>query len=270
MTRPVDPVSDDDLQAYVDDQLAVARRIDVEAYLSAHPAAASRVMADLRTRDELRLALAETPRPASAATARLATAEAARRLEGALSRERWLRRLRVAATVALLIGAGWFAHAQFGHFGVSRVVASALPPAYVEDAVRAHRTAQVRAGMRSQPGADRYDPAEIRAATAIVMPVLPEDWKVEDVQVFPSAFGPSLELAVRTRELGAVSLFAVRPGSFDVVPATTVPKDDLTAAYWQVGEVAYAIVAPTDRAAGAAAGARDIDRTAAQLARSLY
>lgn len=268
MTRPVDPVSDDDLQAYVDDQLDVARRIDVEAYLSANPAAASRVMADLRTRDELRLALAETPRSASAATARLATAEAARRLEGALSRERWLRRMRIAATVALLIGAGWFAHAQFGPLGVSRVVASGLPPAYVEDAVRAHRTAQVRAGMRSQPGAS-YDPAEIRAATAIVLPALPEDWKVEDVQVFPSAFGPSLEIAVHTHELGAVSLFAVRPGTFDVVPATTVPKDELTAAYWQVGEVAYALVAPTQGEQGAT-GARDIDRTASRLARSLY
>lgn len=266
MTRPVDPVSDDDLQAYVDDQLAVARRIDVEAHLSAHPAAASRVMADLRIRDELRLALAEPPRRASAGSARLATAEAARRLEGALSRERWFRRLRAAAMVALLVGAGWFANAQFGHLGVSRVVASGLPPAYVEDALRAHQTALVRAGMPSQPGASHYDPAEIRAATAIVMPVLPDDWTVEDVQVFPSAFGPSVEMAVRTGDLGTVSLFAVRPGGFDVVPATTVPKDDLTAAYWQVGEVAYALVARS----GPQAGTRDLDRAAARLVRSLY
>lgn len=266
MNRPVDPVSDDDLQAYVDDQLSVARRIDVEAFLSAHPAAASRVMADLRIRDELRLALAETPRAASTAGARLATAEAARRLQGALSRERWIRRLRAAAVVALLIGAGWFANAQFGHFGVSRVVASGLPPAYLEDAVRAHRTALVRAGMPSQPGASRYDPAEIRAATAIVMPVLPEGWTVEDVQVFPSTFGPSVEMTVRAKDLGTASLFAVRPGGFDVVPATSVPQDELTAAYWQVGEVAYALVAQR----GTSSGSRDIDRAAERLVRSLY
>lgn len=266
MTPHIDPVSDEDLQAYVDDQLTVARRIDVEAYLSANPSAASRVMADLRIRDELRLSLAETPRGASTATARIATTEAARRLERALSRERWLRGLRIAATVALLIGAGWFANAQFGHLGVSRVVASDLPPAYVDDAVRAHRTALVRAGMPSQRAGQGYDPAEIRAATAIVMPALPEGWQVEDVQVFPSAFGPSVELAVKTKDLGTVSLFAVRPGGFDVVPATSVPKDELNAAYWQMGEVAYALVAQP----GPEASPREIDRAAARLARSLY
>lgn len=262
MNRPLDPVSDDDLQAYVDDELNVARRIDVEAYLSAHPAEASRVMADLRIRDELRLALADTPRSVLSAPARLATADAARRLEGALSRERWMRRLRLAASVALLIGAGWLAHGQFGPLGVSRVVASDLPPAYLEDAVRAHRTSQLRAGMNSQPGSAAYDPAEIRAATAIVVPQLPEDWQVSDVQVFPSAFGPSVEVAVKTKDFGAVSLFAVRPGSFDVVPATTVPREDLNAAYWQVGEVAYALVAQGET--------RELDRAAAALARSLY
>lgn len=261
MTRPVDPVSDADLQAYVDDELSVARRIDVEAHLSAHPAEASRVMADLRIRDELRLALADAPRPV-ASGAGLATMEAARRLEGGLSRQSWLRRLRIAASVALLIGAGWLAHGQFGPLGVSRVVASDLPPAYLEEAVRAHRTTTLRAGMSSQAGTPAYDPAEIRAATAIVMPALPEDWQVSDVQVFPSAFGPSVEMSVKTKDFGAVSLFAVRPGSFDVVPATTVPTGDLNAAYWQVGEVAYALVAKAE--------SRALDRAAARLARSLY
>jgi anti-sigma factor RsiW len=45
-----DPVTDADLDAYVDDQLDVARRIEVEAFLSARPEAAARVMSDLRTR----------------------------------------------------------------------------------------------------------------------------------------------------------------------------------------------------------------------------
>ncbi|MDQ0511279.1 anti-sigma factor family protein [Ancylobacter amanitiformis] len=262
MTRPVDPVSDDDLQAYVDDALPVERRIDVEAHLSANPTEASRVMADLRIRDELRLALADAPRSVMNAPARVATVEAARRLERALSRESWMRPVRIAASVALLLGAGWLAHAQFGPLGVSRVVASDLPPAYLEEAVRAHRTAELRAGLGAPVGPAGYQPADIRAATAIIMPSLPEDWQVADVQIFPSAFGPSVEMSVKTRDFGAVSLFAVRPGSFDVVPATSVPKDGLNAAYWQVGEVAYALVAHGD--------ARELDRAAAGLARSLY
>ena len=91
---------------------------------------------------------------------------------------------------------------------------------------------------------------------------LPKDWAVKDVQVFPSAFGPSVEMSVNTPDFGEVSLFAVRPGSFDVVPATSVPREDLKAAYWQVGEVAYALVADGT--------ARELDRTAERLARSLY
>ncbi|MGO4839214.1 anti-sigma factor, partial [Rhizobiaceae sp. 2RAB30] len=85
MSDALDPVTDADLDAYVDDQLDVGRRIDVEAFLSVRPETAARVMADLRTRDELRVALAGVrgmPRPA--------TAEAARRLERGLSRRRFL------------------------------------------------------------------------------------------------------------------------------------------------------------------------------------
>lgn len=267
MNRPLDPVSDDDLQAYVDDELAVGRRIDVEAYLSARPAEASRVMADLRIRDELRLALSEEPRTAIAAGKRVATVEAARRLGRALSQARLFRGLRIAASVSLLIGAGWLAHAQFGALMVGEVVASDLPPAYVNDAVMAHRTSEVRAGMASQKGAPDYDPTDIRAATAIEMPMLPRDWKVRDVQVFPSAFGPSIELTVETGDFGKVSLFAVRPGTFDVVPATLVFRDDLNAAYWQVGEVAYALVA---KAPADTTESRELDRAASKLARSLY
>lgn len=257
MSHLPDPVSEDDLQAYIDDELDVARRIDVEAYLSRNPAEATRVMADLRVRDELRLAMAE-----SAPVRDLVTTEAARRLEAGLSRGRFIAQLRRAAAIALLIGAGWLAHAYSGPLGVTQVVASGLPPAYVTDAVMAHRTALVRADMRSQPGVKDYDPAEIRAATAILLPKLPAKWDVTDVQVFPSTYGPSVEMAIHTPDLGTVSLFAVRPGVFDVVPATVAARDELAAAYWQIGEVAYALVAKAD--------SRALDDAAKDLARSLY
>lgn len=257
MNQPVDPVTEADLQAYVEDQLPVARRVEVEAHLCGNPAEAMRVIADLRIRDELRLALADMPR-----FARIGTNDAARRLERGLSRDRLLRRFRQVAAVAALVGIGWLAHAGIGPIGVRQVVASTMPPAYVTDAMRSHRTALVRADMRSQPQVPNYDPAEIRAATAIVVPAFPEGWAVTDVQVFPSTFGPSVEMALRDGRLGTMSLFAVRPGNFDVVPATLVHQQDLTAAYWQVGEVAYALVAGPN--------ARDLDDAADRLARSLY
>ncbi|MEZ2332129.1 anti-sigma factor [Mesorhizobium sp. RCC_202] len=257
MSELVDPVTDADLDGYVDDQLDVARRIEVEAYLAARPEAAARVMADLRTRDELRVALA---RPAG--MARPATTEAARRLERGLARGRILSVLQRAAAAAVLIAAGWLANGIFGPIAVTKVVASTQPPAYVEEAVRAHRTTLVRETMPSQTEAPGYNADEIRAATAIVMPTLPDDWKIRDVQVYPSQFGPSVEMAIETKDLGLLSLFAIRPGTFDVVKPRVAPSDDISSAYFQIGEVAYAVVGRSDAA--------NLDRAAEKLARTLY
>lgn len=257
MSHARDPVSEHDLDAYVDDQLDPARRIDVEAWLAARPELAARVMADLRSRDELRIALA-----LPGASGSPVTTEAARRLERGLRRGRVLARFQQAAAVALLVGAGWTAHEIAGPLGVTPSVASAPPPAYVEDAIHAHSTSALRASMASQPVSAAYDPAEIRARTAIVMPPLPEGWTVKDVQIFPSRFGPSIELAADAEGLGPVSLFAVRPGSFDVVKPTLAPDSEATAAFFQVGEVAYAVVSAGD--------ARTLERTAERLAKTLY
>ncbi|RWM96212.1 MAG: anti-sigma factor [Mesorhizobium sp.] len=257
MTAIVDPVTDADLDAYVDDQLDVARRIEVEAFLSARPEVAARVMSDLRTRDELRVALA-----GPGAMARPATTDAARRLERVLARDRAFSVLRRAAAAAVLVAAGWLANGVFGPIAVSKVVASTQPPAYVEEAVSAHRTTLVRETMPSQAEAPNYNADEIRAATAIVMPSLPDDWRIRDVQIYPSRFGPSVEMALETKDLGLVSLFAIRPGTFDVVKPTVAPLGDISSAYFQIGEVAYAVVGQGD--------AGDLDRAAEKLARTLY
>jgi len=257
MNAFTDPVTDSDLDGYVDDQLDVARRIDVEAYLAARPETAARVMADLRNRDELRLALAAPPGMASPSTA-----EAARRLERGLLRGRVFGILRRAAAIAAFVSAGWLANDAFGPFSASEVIASTPPPAYVEEAMRAHRTSVLRASMASQPEVTEYDAEEIRSATAIVMPTLPANWSVRDVQIYPSQFGPSVEMAIETIELGMLSLFAVRPGTFDVVRPTLAPSRDVMAAYFQVGEVAYALVT--------SGKVEDLDRAAERLAQTLY
>lgn len=257
MTALRDPITDADLDAYVDEQLDVSRRIEVEAHLSTRPETAARVMADLRNRDELRLALAEP-----VAGTRSATTEAARRLERGLVRDRVAGVTRRAASIAALVGIGWLAHASVEPMAVTPVVASTPPPAYVKEAVRAHRTSLVRAAMPSQPEVPGYDPEDLRAGTAIVMPTLPSGWLVTDVQVYPSRFGPSVEMAIRAESLGTLSLFAVRPGTFDVVPTTVVALPDATAAYFQIGDVAYALVAGAD--------ASDLEQSAESLAGTLY
>lgn len=243
-----------ELAAYVDDQLDVSRRIEVEHWLSLHPDVAAQVMTDLRMRDELRLALAGnevSPSPA--------TSDMARRLEGRLQRQQVFRRLRPLVAASLLVSAGWVAHSQIATLPAQ---ASSAVPEYVTAAVEAHHITALRSTMHSQPRVTDYDPVELLAETAIRMPGLPEGWTVTDVQVYPSHFGPSVELAVNAGALGAVSLFAARPGQFVVQHPSTRQVDDTTTAYWQFGDIAYALVA--------AAPSRDVSRAAGSLFNSLY
>jgi len=253
MTTLDDPITEDDLNAYVDDHLEVGRRIAVEAHLAAHPALAARMMGDLRVRDELRLALAGWP-----GAPRPRTTEAARRLERSLGTGRLIAFGQRAAAVVALVGAGWLGHASLG----TALVAEPATPSFVEDAARAYATTVLRARMSSQPEVAAYDPAELRAETAIVMPALPDDWVVRDVQVFPSRFGPSVDMALDTAEFGRVSLFAVRPGGFAVVTPTMATVGATEAAYFQIGEVAYAVVAGVE--------ADGLDRAARRLFASLH
>nr|WP_298726850.1 anti-sigma factor [uncultured Steroidobacter sp.] len=254
MISPTDPITEADLQGYLENQLPVPRRIEVEAYLSSHPEDAARIMADLKSRDELRLAFADEPR-----VEHIKTLRAARRLERGLRRDGLLRQFRRIASVTGLIAVGWLAHAQLTpSIGA---VASTMPPAYVHDAVMAHRTSLLRAVMTSQPETLEYDPEEIRSATHIVLPALPSDWSVRDVQIFPSSFGPSVEMALHSTTYGEISLFAVQAGASATIPTTLSQQDDVTAAYWQRADVAYVLVTR--------APSRDLEKAAALLAQSL-
>ncbi|WP_210259491.1 anti-sigma factor [Devosia sp. 1635] len=229
----IDPISEEDLHAYIDEQLDVVRRVEVEAFLAERPEAAARVMADLRARDELRLALAPM-----ASLVRPSTGDAARRIDAALSRQAMVHRFRPAMAAVVLVAAGWLAHGVYspGTLGANAV------PGYVEAALSARQTSLLRAAMFSQPEAPDYDRAELLSATAIVTPELPADWTVTDVQVFPSQFGPSIEMTIDAVGYGTLSLFAARPGGFAVSPVSTLEMDDLSGAHWQLGEVAYALL----------------------------
>ncbi len=108
MTRPERPVGEDDLHAYVDNQLEAARRPAVERHLEADADAAQRVAAYKAQRQALRAAFA---------------AQAAEPLPPRLSltqiieaRQRRWTPWRMAASVVLALGVGgvcgWFLHSQ--------------------------------------------------------------------------------------------------------------------------------------------------------------
>src|SRR4051794_12932120 len=141
--RMTDPITETDIHAFIDGQLDVARRIEVEDYLARHPEVAARVMADMRARDALALAFGGGPAPRPPER----VMDAARRLERGLVWRRIGLRLQRTAAVAFLVGAGWFAHAQIRLFEIADSEASPKPPAFVEDARHSHETTLIRAGL---------------------------------------------------------------------------------------------------------------------------
>lgn len=108
MSEPTSPITEDDLHAYVDDQLPAERRLAVEQHLAANADAARRVATYQAQRNAIRAAFQAAdagPLPPKLA---LANIIARRRRD---PRSRWL----VAASVVLALGAGlaggWLLHA---------------------------------------------------------------------------------------------------------------------------------------------------------------
>ena len=239
MQHSSDTVTEIDLAAYVDGQLDIARKMEVEDYLAHHPDAAARVMADLHLNDTLRLIRAKPPEPPSQ---RLIAA--ARRLERGLMIEMWLRRVVNAATAAAYIGLGWWSGMQLWPSVIAEGEASAMVPTFVEEAARAHHISLLRAAMPSQEEDPTYDSEEIAAMTAIILPRLPEDWKVMDVQIYPARTGPSVEMMVSVPGVGHVSLFTVR----SVDPGKPGPRqasfNNQNSVWWYVQDVAHAMTGP--------------------------
>ena len=67
-------------------------------------------------------------------------------------------------------------------------------------------------------------------------------------QVFPSPQGPGIEILFDTPDLGTISHFAVRAGSFDVTLPRLHQTPDHGIAWFQIGEIAHVLVAGDDHA----------------------
>ena len=261
MTHPVDPsdpILEGDLHAYVDDQLAPTRRIEVEAYLSRNPRIAARVMSDLRARDELRL----TPRgaaahlrhrhgrrgPAPRARARPRSRALAHSARGGAGGLRGGRLDRPCAARRLLGGR-------------RRRLDAAARLRHRRADVPSHRAAARLDGLAAARQA--FDRAEIRSQTAIVLPTLPAGWRVVRRPGLPVAFRAERRDRAQRRADGHAVALRLPPR----LVLDRARRHDLggrlTAAYWQMGEVAYALV-------GKAAGDRTLTEAAEKLSESLH
>ncbi len=249
----IDAITESDLVAYVDGELDPMRRLEVEAHLADNPEAALQVMADLRDRDALREAFQPLPGPGPE---RLRSG--ARRIDRAFAWQRVNSRLRRAAAVVVLVGAGWLAHTETGTFGVPGSFAAPIDASLAEEAQQARRAVQIRARAVVQPTAATYDPADLEGATGVELPRLPQGWTVRDVQIFPSRHGTGIEVSIESAEMGELALFAKRSSDKPLAEGTepVARSSDGTTAYWRNGNTAYALSGSRDDPALHAAAAR--------------
>jgi anti-sigma factor RsiW len=232
--------ADLELHAYVDNELDDVERFAVETHLARHPEVAARVMGYLSARTGLRLIS---------------------RREGAIP-DRLLKQ-----GAALKPGAShpiWRRAVPLGGIGIAAAVLFALfttsnPPRYVDMAVASHRVAMMRATMVSQVEGQMLDHREILASTRIVLPALPSDWSITDVQLFPTGKNPALLVAVTTGAGKRLSIFATRQRSDAPAIPDAVQEGAQSVAYWRRGEMSYALTGEDDPVT--------IDRTAESLNR---
>ena len=150
MTDHPIPVTEDELHAYVDGELPLERRGDVEAWLASHPDDAARVAAWRAVADQLHArydSVADEPLPA-----RLRLDQLSR-----LPRK-WLAGA-IAATLAAFIagaGAGWFAHGS-----------ASAPNALTDLHAGSARRASALRGRSAPSGGGRRQRTRASAAVAV-------------------------------------------------------------------------------------------------------
>ncbi len=227
-----EPVQDFELDAYLDNELDLRRRIAVEDHLARNPDAAARVMADMRTQSTLRLLAELRSEPARPLT------DAGKALSRKLATRGWARRwlpsltsvTAMAAALTLVVVAI-----------VPNRTATAALPSYVSDAVMSYHTGLLRAAMASQVETLTFDQTEIRDRTQIRVPRLPAGWRVTDVQIFPSDDGPALQIMIHTPAGKDVSIFAVRAQTAAPPTPVAIRHGNSSVAYWRHGDISYAL-----------------------------
>ena len=238
MTVP--DIGEDELQAFVDGQLPRGRSTAVLAYLGRHPEDIPRLAQYALQKEELRRSLAASSLPGDDPT----TLQLQRTLADRLKRPArgvWLRR---AATVVLLLAAGWTSHGFYRAYLEHRL------PALVIEAAQAHEVF----------GDDSQRPVELTAASRTEMAAwfsrhLGEDIEIPSLRaiglrlvggrLLPGEDAPIAQLIYEDSARRRLTL-CLSAEPTDAGPSIElVEVEGLTAGYWDGGEVSYALVAHT-------------------------
>lgn len=241
-------VSEEDLLAYVDGQLDVARRVAVEAYLQEHPDLAARVMQDMRQRDEIRLFLVEeAAETAASPTASAATTSATViALPPPKPREhRTHPTLRAAVAAMLFVAIGWSAHELFGDVLADPAAAAHVVPAFASEAAEAHRKAEEPGPAHaSRPAAEVAHLARLAsqpAGSALVIPTFPAELRPLATRLVPWDGRAAVQVDYATADARRVTLFAAEDPRFAVTVLEVASIEGVSVAYWRQGHHVYAL-----------------------------
>lgn len=268
-----EPISDIDLNAYVDGELDAQRRIEVEAYLEANPEEAARVMHDMRVRDEIRLFMAgpavEKAQPELAVPESVATpAQPAVGAGAPLPRRKqwgalWRRpaaelmnrararaangsgRGRRAVAALCLVGLGWTAHSAVSSLSVNPVATAHAATHYITIAAQTHQQA-LHSGIDFKPFADAAQSMVNRLApanpeVAVPIPQLDIGQAPDGLRTVAWDGGVAVQAAYRHGGSELITLFASEVDRFAVTEPQAERIGNVSVAYWQVGTTVYAL-----------------------------
>lgn len=250
MVDPERAITEVDLCAFVDGQLDPARSIEVQDYLSRNPDAAAAVMADMRSRDAIRLAMRDTDRP------RADLVDLAMQLDRRFGISRLQALVPKASFAALALVCAWLASDEI--LETIAPPSQAAVPNFANEALEAHDTAILRQAMPSEAKSPHIDEAEIRNATRITFPRPSPDWQVLDSRLVPSDTGTGLEISFTQGDGSPFTFFAVHTRDQAPSQPKAVSVGNNAVAYWRRGSVGYALTGSLTPA--------ELDRLAEDLA----
>ncbi|WP_155524489.1 anti-sigma factor family protein [Oleisolibacter albus] len=248
-----DPVTEDDLTAYIDGQLDLPRQAVVEQWLAGHPAVAARVMADKSLSDLLRVGCVAPEVPP---TRLVATDQLAGRLQRQLLLRLVRRGVQRGLAACLLIAVGWGLNAMSP--GFTAPADAALPvPVFADEAAEAFHTAlRERVAERGLADDAVEEVAHLASADPDIPVPLPSPqgrgWQLLGARLAPWDEGDAAQVFWRDKHGDLLVIFAVEdPGSRPPRPLDLVPQvvgiDGRPVVYWRQGAYAYAVTGTVSR-----------------------
>ncbi len=228
-------VSEEEINRFLDGELAPSQRADIQARLALDPELAAEVFAEARRMEALRSVQPHRLFPPRASVL------GAKQLERAFWRRKLFAALRMQTAAVLLVALGWAANSLTEPL---RQDGQTVDENFILAAREALRVAQLNNGPEEEgePNQDKIE--RLVGALNIRMPQLPSAWQVTDVQVQPWNERQSLVVTADTPSLGRVTLVAAPMQGEDAIPPTSATDGRVPTVYWQSGGTAYALMGP--------------------------